>query len=68
VAVHNLSDQQITALRDAYAQMMAIRDNRGYGFLAGLHGTPGHWCWHHQHNDRSALQQRLFLPWHRAYL
>jgi hypothetical protein len=43
VAVHNLSDQQITALRDAYAQMMAIRDNRGYGFLAGLHGTPGHW-------------------------
>jgi tyrosinase len=68
VAVHNLSDGQIGALRDAYAQMMAIRDNRGYGFLAGLHGTPGHYCWHHQQNARSALQMRLFLPWHRAYL
>lgn len=66
--VHNLRDPEVAALRDAYRQMMAIQDNRGYGYLAGLHGVPGFYCWHHQQNARSALQMQLFLPWHRAYL
>lgn len=68
LGVHNLSDDQVTAFRDAYRQMMQITDNRGYQFLAGLHGVPSWYCWHHQHNAHSAQQMQLFLPWHRAYL
>jgi len=40
LGVHNLSDGQVTAFRDAYRQMMQISDNRGYQFFAGLHGVP----------------------------
>jgi tyrosinase len=68
LGVHNLSAAEAAALRDAYRQMMQISDNRGYQFFAGLHGVPNWYCWHHQHNARSAQQLRLFLPWHRAYL
>jgi tyrosinase len=68
LGVHNLDETQLTALRDAHRQIMAIGDNRGYQYLAGLHGVPSWYCWHHQHNARSAQQMRLFLPWHRAYL
>ncbi len=68
LGVHNLSDAQATGLRDAYGQMMTISDNRGYAFLAGLHGAPSWYCWHHQQNARSAQRMELFLPWHRAYL
>jgi len=68
LGVHNLSDEQVAALRNSYQQLMAIGDNRGYQYLAGLHGVPGWYCWHHQHNARSAQQMQLFPPWHRAYL
>jgi tyrosinase len=43
-------------------------DNRGYNYLAGFHGVPGWYCWHHQRNLRTRLRVRLFLPWHRAYV
>src|SRR6266853_855549 len=59
LGVHNLSSDQVAAFRDSYRQMMQISDNRGYQFLAGLHGVPSHLC---HHGDP------LFLPWHRAYL
>jgi len=39
--------------------MQAINDNRGFNFLAGIHGVPQFHCPHHQ---------ILFLPWHRAYI
>jgi tyrosinase len=58
----------VTAFRESYRQMQAISDNRGYQYLAGLHGVPSWYCWHHQQNARSAQQMQLFLPWHRAYL
>lgn len=67
-AVHNLTDPQITNFRESYRQMMAISDNRGYQYLAGLHGVPSWYCWHHQQNSHSARRMELFLPWHRAYL
>jgi tyrosinase len=66
--LHNLPAAQIASLRAAHAAQMAITDNRGYQFLAGLHGVPGNWCWHHQGNAKSARHMQLFLPWHRAYL
>ena len=59
--VRNLSDDELKDLRNAYERMMQIGDNRGYNHLAGLHGAPNFYCWHHQ-------LPRLFLPWHRAYL
>jgi tyrosinase len=68
LGAHNLDEPHLAALRRAYAGLMAISDNRGYGFLAGLHGVPGFYCWHHQQNARSGRRLQLFLPWHRAYL
>jgi len=62
--VHNLSDAEIGAFRDAYGQMMAITDNRGFAYFAGLHGIPNWYC---QHSTDTA-PAFLFLPWHRAYL
>jgi tyrosinase len=46
----------------------AISDNRGYNHIAGFHGAPDWFCWHHQQSRKTPLQARLFLPWHRAYL
>jgi tyrosinase len=52
----------------AMAAAQAISDNRGYNSIAGYHGAPGWYCWHHQQSRHTPLQARLFLPWHRAYL
>jgi tyrosinase len=47
---------------------MTISDERGYNYLAGIHGLPlPVSCWHGQRRRRGVLL-RLFLPWHRAYL
>jgi tyrosinase len=63
-SVYALSPTQLDALRRAFAAVYAINDNRGYGFHAGIHGEPGHFCRHHE----PPSQIPLFLPWHRAYL
>ena len=55
-------------MRQAMTQAEAIRDDRGYNHIAGFHGAPGQYCWHHQQSQRTPVQARLFLPWHRAYL
>ena len=52
----------------ALGELEQIGDNRGYNHIAGFHGAPGWYCWHHQASPRTPLQARLFLPWHRAYL
>jgi tyrosinase len=52
--VHNLTTPQIADLRNAYGQIEGISDNRGFQFLAGLHGVPSWYCWHHQQNSRIA--------------
>lgn len=58
-SIRALTPDQLNQLRDAYAAMQAIPDQRGYHFLAGAHGLPRQSC---QHGTL------LFLPWHRAYL
>ncbi len=59
-SIRGMTDEQVTQLRKSYAEMMAIDDDRGYSFFAGLHGLPlPIYC---QHGTL------LFLPWHRAYL
>lgn len=59
-SIAELSDADVTALRQGYLAMEALTDERGYGYWAGIHGLPlPFYC---QHGSP------LFLPWHRAYL
>jgi tyrosinase len=55
-----LRGPQLAALRVAFVRSMALSDERGFDYWAGLHGLPlPTYCEHHN---------ELFLPWHRAYL
>ncbi len=54
-----LKPEELSAFRKAMRGVMDRNDNRGYQFYAGWHGIPLVICEHHD---------RLFLPWHRAYL
>lgn len=66
--VDAVPDDELQALRVAYARAQQIMDNRGYNHFAGLHGIPNWYCWHHEQSWRSLVNANLFLPWHRAYL
>jgi tyrosinase len=66
--VGDVAAAHMASFRQAMAAAQALSDNRGYNFIAGFHGAPSWYCWHHQISRRSRLQARLFLPWHRAYL
>ena len=39
-SVHNLTEEQVDTLRQAFRAVMQIGDNRGYNFHAGIHGLP----------------------------
>jgi tyrosinase len=55
--------------RQAMTAIQGINDKRGFNHIAGYHGAPGYYCWHHQHDKaHTQMVARLFLPWHRAYL
>lgn len=55
-----LSTAEVTALRTGISAMLALSDDRGFEYWAGIHGLPlPMYC---QHGNP------LFLPWHRAYL
>ena len=61
-----LAEDEVGGLRSAWEQIKQISedargDHRGYFEHAGLHGVPYWACPHH-------TPQRIFLPWHRAYL
>src|SRR5215210_3001648 len=64
-SVHNLTDDQLDALRQAFRAVMQIEDNRGYNFHAGIHGLP---LGAGQSNIDCVHDDGLWLPWHRAYL
>jgi tyrosinase len=66
--VADANASHMLSFRQAMQQAQGINDNRGYNYVAGFHGAPGWYCWHHQVSRRTPLQARLFLPWHRAYL
>ena len=66
--VRNLTEIELKNLKDAYGLMMSIKDNRGYHYLAGFHGWPHFFCWHHQMIRDEHYGIRMFLPWHHAYL
>jgi len=66
--VADVTAPHMALLSRAMTAIEAISDNRGYNFIAGFHGAPAWYCWHHQHSRHTPVQARLFLPWHRAYL
>ncbi|WP_172292388.1 tyrosinase family protein [Pseudoruegeria sp. HB172150] len=60
--------QEMIDFAVAMRRIQGISDNRGYNIIAGVHGAPFWYCWHHQFSRRSDNRAQLFLPWHRAYL
>jgi tyrosinase len=59
-SVTSLGADEVTSLRTAIASMLALADDRGYEYWAGIHGLPlPISCTH---------GTPFFLPWHRAYL
>jgi tyrosinase len=61
-SVTQLLPTQLATLRQAFAAVQALGDDRGYQFHAGIHGLPlPKYC-------KIAHGQALFLAWHRAYL
>lgn len=66
--IRNYSAARLAAFRKAMVRLQSLYDNRGYNYLAGLHGIPNFHCWHHQEVRNDFHGVRLFLPWHRAYL
>jgi tyrosinase len=58
----------LNKLTNAFRISMNCTDNRGYGHIAGFHGVPDFYCWHHQNVTGTTVRARIFLPWHRAYL
>jgi tyrosinase len=57
-----LTPDQSTALRDGFSALYDLPDDRGYGYLAGIHGLPLPIGCDNAHGTP------YFLPWHRAYL
>lgn len=66
--VAGTSDLHMASFINAMRQAQSRSDNESYNYIAGFHGAPGWYCWHHQFSRRTAATPRLFLPWHRAYL
>ena len=67
--ISSFTPEDLKKFRIAMEKFMAIRDNRGYNFIAGFHGAPDWFCWHGEGNYREKVRRaRFFLPWHRAYL
>lgn len=66
VAEHNRP--HMVKFRKAMKAIQARLDNHSFNHIAGFHGAPGFWCWHHQTFRGIKTTTRLFLPWHRAYL
>jgi tyrosinase len=70
-SVATLTAADLASLRAAFTAVMAISDERGYQYFAGIHGLPlPGYC---VHNDAAGVLGNLqagplFLPWHRAYL
>jgi tyrosinase len=61
-SITEMTDPELAALRAAFADMASRDDERGYQFMAGLHGLPlPMYC-------DLAHGRPAFLPWHRAYL
>lgn len=57
-----LSPDQLRVLRQGFAALMGISDDRGYNYFAGIHGLPL------PIGCGIAHGTPYFLPWHRAYL
>ena len=75
-SVDELTEAERINYANAFSKLLDISkqlqsDNRGFYYVAGFHGWPDNWCWHHLVRRRKGATSRplrLFFPWHRAYL
>jgi tyrosinase len=69
-SIHSVEQhpEELNNLRTAFKISMGRQDNYGYGHIAGFHGVPSWYCWHHQTISRLTITGPFFLPWHRGYL
>lgn len=67
-SIRNYSQEELANLRFAYSHLMQIPDNRGYRYIAAIHGISQFKGKHGESEIFSDPDFRLFLPWHRAYL
>jgi tyrosinase len=73
---HELDEEDRLKYATAFLRLKQVSDavpsdNNGFFELAGYHGWPHYWCWHHLTRSRPGIVSRplrLFFPWHRAYL
>jgi tyrosinase len=61
-SVTEMTEAEVTELRAAFAKLKETNDDRGYDYLAGIHGLPLPISCDQAHG------RPAFLPWHRAYL
>lgn len=61
-SVTEMTAAELAALRAAFKKLQEIDDERGYQYLAGIHGLPLPMYCDQAHGKPE------FLPWHRAYL
>lgn len=66
--IRNLSPEELSKFREAHSRMMSRIDNRGYHYIAGVHGWLDEYCEHPPKLDEMGRPLHLFLPWHRAYM
>jgi tyrosinase len=66
--IQNLTLDELQKLRLAFSKLMEIGDNRGFNYIAGIHGVPQFKCWHQWRRRGEQRLLPLFCPWHRAYL
>ena len=46
--IYSLTPDELAAYREAIEKVMQRSDNKGYNYLAGIHGVPQFLCVHHQ--------------------
>jgi tyrosinase len=59
LSVQEIQSYRLAVYRAAQISAASVQDNRGYQYVAGIHGLPGGYC---QHNTIA------FAIWHRPYI
>lgn len=64
-SVRNLSIEELANLRYSLFIMMSIDDNRGYRYLAGIHGIPQNKC---KHAESETVSDPNFLVMYQSFV
>jgi tyrosinase len=59
LSAQEIENYRLAVYRIAQISAQSVQDNRGYQYVAGIHGLPGRYCAHHV---------PAFAIWHRPYV